>query len=64
MSTFVFDAYKDKTLPEMKKRCRELVRAVGRWERIALTLAAHNGTQGLSAVDAEAVNRLLEAYKD
>ena len=65
MPTFTLpDPYEGKTLSEMKQRAHELVRALSRWQDIALALASTHGTSPLRTDDAKAVNDLIEAYKD
>jgi len=64
MSTFTIDPYAGKTLPEMKKRCRELCSALSHWQMTAMFLAQRNGTGGLNAERTAEVNRLIKAYMD
>ena len=61
MATITIDAYKGWTVAQLKRRCRELCRAVSNDEMIILKLA-HGGT--LSPVERERVSRLKQAYEE
>ena len=63
MNEYTLDIYQGWSHGRLKERCLELVRAVGDWQQIAMTLAEH-GKDGLSPEERNRIERLIEAYRD
>lgn len=62
-AAFTSDPYAGWTENNLRKRCRELSRAVSRWQMIAL-VAAYDGIGALTEGDRAALEKLKQAYSD
>lgn len=60
------DPYKGMSAAEVKNRCRELVRVVDRWQKIAMTMGVTEpkALKGLPDNDRLRVEGLIESYRD
>ncbi len=59
---FILDAYKDFTPKDLKRRCRELVRIVGRQNMIIAMLVENGGAKGLSGELAREAIKIWSSY--
>lgn len=57
------DPYARKTREELKRRCRELCRALDEWQTIAMIIS-ERGRDGLEYEQRANLDRLIEAYRD
>lgn len=57
------DPWAKKTRPELKRRCGQLSRALGQWQRIAMVMA-EGGKDSLPPEWRKELDDLIAAYKD